>query len=865
VVANDRDDNPDGFSPDAIFPGTLIDHYRIIERLGAGGMGEVYLAEDTQLGRRVALKFLPSSACQDAASRERLFGEARAASRLNHPNIVTIHTIGNFESRHFIVMEYIEGHSLRQIIAKGDTPIEDIVAIARQIGAALTAAHDAGIIHRDLKPENILIDNGGRVRICDFGLAHCRDVAAAETDTTSGSLAYMSPEQVQGDALDHRTDLFSLGVMLYELITGKLPFRGDYEASLIFAIVNSNPDPMSKYRLGLPDKLQEIVSRLLAKNREKRYPNAAAFVADLERLKGGVPGPPEAFRSKKKARFILPAITAIILIAAIAYLIIPREPAKKMLVVLPFENLGPAESDYLTQGVTDAITSALAKYGDLGVISGTSARQYHDTGKTIRQIADELNVDYVLEGSVHRDELGPAQRVNISCQLIKAGNEVILWTRKYEPADTQVIDIQDEIAQRVAWDISGSLPQRQLPERRLTHNPRAYDYYLQGNYYFHRSWGEADYRKAIQLYTNAVDLDSGFVMAYVMLSRVHGSMFSDRYDRSDDRLALSLKAANRALEIEPNSPEGRLALGMYYYTTMQFGLAMEWFESVRLKLPNNADLYGSIAGVQRRQGDFDGAIVNFTRAGMLEPTSPLRTFDIGLSYGLIRNYPEAERYMDKAITLAPDWPLPYIYKAWIYLFWVGDRDQARTVLAEASSKTDLSQTEYYRFYWWLSTILDDNPGQTLNRITPGSDTVSYYLYKSRVYDMMHDAPLRRAYCDSARIYLEPLAARQVEDPSIYSNLGLAYAGLGRSDDAVREGRKAVSMLPMSRDAFDGQFLMADLAEIYVLVGRHDDAIAALRLLLSNPGFTSRPYLLLDPIWAPLRDTPKFIKMLEEYD
>jgi tetratricopeptide (TPR) repeat protein len=249
----------------------------------------------------------------------------------------------------------------------------------------------------------------------------------------------------------------------------------------------------------------------------------------------------------------------------------------------------------------------------------------------------------------------------------------------------------------------------------------------------------------------------------------------------------------------------------------------------------------------------------------LEPTSSLRIFDIGLTYGMLRKYREAERYMDKAITLAPDWPLPYIYKSWIYVFWKGDRKLARDVLYEASSKADLSQTEYYRYYWWLSSMLDDDFRLTLSRITPGNDMASYYIFRGRVYGLMNDTSMKYAYFDSARLFLEPLAALQGEDPAAHSSLGLAYAGLGRGEDAVREGETAVSLLPMSKDAFDGQFLMANLAEIYVGAGRHEDAIGKLRYLLSRPGFTSGPYLRLDPIWAPLRENPDFMKLLEEYN
>jgi serine/threonine protein kinase len=864
IVRNQSPDKDDSArqSSSAFPAGTQIAHYQIVEKIGSGSFSEVYLALDTKLDRRVALKFLPTLASQDQSCHDRLILEARTASQLDHPNIVTIHDIDNYEGRNFIVMEYVTGKSLRQIIKDRDNSWERAVAITIQLCEALKAAHDAGIIHRDIKPENIIVDQNGIAKICDFGLAYCRETQThKEIDSTSGSLAYMSPEQVQNEPLDHRTDLFSLGVVFYELLTGRLPFKGEYEAALIYALVNMAPEPLSKFRNDLPPMIQEIVTRLLCKGRSDRYQSADDVLEDLRALTDHDKNAYSESNLKRNLIGMIGILVFIVMLGLVSYKIF-HHPAyqRKMLVVLPFVNLGPAEKIYFSRGITEDITTSLAKYSDLGVISNTSAMQYENTHKNTRQLAAELNVDYVLEGSVLWDTSGATSMIKINCQLIRAADDTHIWADTYEQVLDQIFAVQKKITDKAVQAIveRTSVRSSSLPP---TTNLKAYDYYLQGNYYYHRSWGEADYRKAIQMYTNAINIDTNFVLAYVMLSRADGSMFTDHYDRSAERLNLSKWAADRALEIDHDSPDGKLALGMYYYTTMKFDLALEQFDKIRQSQSNNSDLFASIAGINRRQGKFEQAIENYTHSFILEPSSPLRAFDLGMTYGFVRNYSEAESCIDKAITLAPDWPLPYIYKAWINIFSTGDKNEATKVLSEATQKTDLSKTEYYRYYWWLSTILDGDLNLTQARITLQADTASYYLFKGRAYYLMHNSRMESVYCDSARIYLEPKAAGQSDDPSIFSNLGLAYAGLGRAADATLAGEKAVKMLPVTYDAFDGQFLVANLAQIYVMVGRNGDAINQLKFLLSRPGFISIEYLKIDPIWANLWDKTDFVRLV----
>jgi Flp pilus assembly protein TadD len=300
---------------------------------------------------------------------------------------------------------------------------------------------------------------------------------------------------------------------------------------------------------------------------------------------------------------------------------------------------------------------------------------------------------------------------------------------------------------------------------------------------------------------------------------------------------------------------------MYYYGLAVYDSAMIEFDMVRKSQPSNSDVYTAIAGVQRRLGDFNNAVNNYIRAFELDPLSYLKAFDIGLTYGISRNFEGAHNYLDNAIALAPDWPFPYIYKAWLIIFEKGDKAEASRIIDNAGNRADLGSSEYQEYYWWLSRIIDDDYQVTLDRIKLESDTASYYLYKARVYRLMGKSDIQKDYCDSARIMLERKLKSSAGEARFTSQLGLAYAGLGKNKEAVNLGLKAVSLAPTSREALYAQFLVTNLAEIYVVAGDYDSAVRQLKILLSMPGFASIPYLKLDPIWKPLYDHPGFRELI----
>jgi serine/threonine protein kinase/Flp pilus assembly protein TadD len=851
---------------------TRIFEYRIIRKLGAGGVGEVYLARDTNLDREVALKFLPPATGSMDKRSGTLLEEARAASKVKHPNIVSIYAFKEYEGRDFIVMEYIEGKPIKELAAGGELSHDDVLSIISQIAEGLNAAHKAGLIHGDIKSENIIVDTDGVVKIADFGLAKFGQSEMSEdTDSTSGTIPYMSPEQAQGERIDNRSDIFSMGIVAYELISGRLPFKGDFEASVIYSIINDTPEPLRESGRDVPDDLQRIVSKMLAKKPDDRYQDASEIMDDLKKMQAGAKRSIREGRNKKvNERAIIISMAAILAVAILIWIIRPLlekeaylKPAGNTIAVLPFDNLGNEEDEFFSDGITDALITNLAKIKDLNVISRTSSIQYKDRTQPLPEIGAALRADYILEGVSFWDTSGDMDRVRISSKLIKARDDINIWAKDYNRTAENIILLQSEIAKDVAFQVDSTIQglDRQNLDTGTSDNLHAYYNYLRGRDYFNRSWDEEDVKTAIGFYNEAVDKDPEYAVAYSALSIGHSTMYREFYDRSEDRLNLARQAASRALDIIPGLPEGHYALGMYFYSVMKYDSAMTEFNIVRRSQPGNSDIYTAIAGVQRKQGDFHNAVNNYIRAFELDPLSYLKAFDIGLTYGLSRNFTEAEVYLDKAVSLAPDWPLPYIYKAWLAIFENGDRKKASSIITGAKDKTDLENSEYQEYYWWLSRIIDKDFSVTLDRIKPGSDTAAYYLYKTQIYRLMDKTELQQIYGDSARIMLEQKLKARPGEARFHSQLGLAYANLGFKDRAVAEGMMGVNLAPSSREAFYAQFLVTNLAEIYVILGQYDSAVEQLEMLLTMPGFASVPYLRIDPIWNPLHDNPGFMELI----
>ncbi len=849
----------------ALSAGTEVYHYRITSRIGAGGMGEVYLAEDTRLNRKVALKFLSPALCHDQDCRTRFINEAQAAAKLNHPNIVTIHEVSEYRERPFFAMEYVRGKSLKEYVSGTDGSVDEIIALAGQVCEGLKAAHEAGVVHRDIKPSNILIDLQGRARIVDFGLAVQRGVDGLTRDgSTAGTPAYMSPEQVRGEKVGAASDLFSFGVVLYQLLTGRLPFTGEYEAALIYSITNDDPPSIDSLRSGVPQGVQELVMRLLEKDGARRFQSADDVLKSIKNLQADKPAKDAPGQRTNWVRIGILALILAALIVVSQLVFNPfesPEPAQKMVAVLPFENQGSPDDDYFADGITTAISTHLTMFGELGVISRASCIKYKDTDKTPREIGTELGATYLLTGTILWDKSGAPSQVRINVALVKASDGSHVWANSYDRTLEKIFVMQSDIAENVtkALQVAIGAADRQQLGRVPTDNLQAYDYFLRGNESFNRGWEQAHVQGALELYRKAVDLDPDFAVGHAMLSRAHASMFWEGYDRTDARSQLAFQAAEKSLKLQPDLVEGHLAMGYYYYHCGRdyLGALREFDRGLQIQ-PNNAEVYNAIACIYRRTGDFERAAENFVTALKLDPRSHLKAWDAGLTFGMMRMYDESEKYLRLTASLDPGFALAYIYRAWQKIIRDGDIGTARRILAEASGKVDLRSSKYY---WWLARIIDPDYESILGSIAPGSDTAAFYIECAQLNRLLNRSDRMRGCADSARVILEQRLKAKPDDAVFISSLGLAYAYLGMAPEAISNGQQAVTLLPTTRDAFDALFLLVNLAEILVVCGQYDDAAAQLEYLMTIPGFVSASYLKLDPLWEPLHGRPDFDSLL----
>ena len=642
--------------------GSFISHYRIISPLGSGGMGEVYLAEDTKLNRKVAIKFLADNLVGNEAFKQRFVKEAQASAAMHHPNIVTIHEVAEFSGRPFIAMEYVRGRSLKDMLKEGPLPTGDVIAVAKQVCSGLKAAHEAGIIHRDIKPANILIDENSEVRILDFGLARPIDrTEASHSGVAAGTVAYMSPEQVRGEDLTAASDLFSVGIVMYHALTGQRPFVGEYEAAVMYSIANESPVPIRELVGDIPTDLEAVVNKLLQRDPAGRYQSADAVLEDIGGLKISSTSPTKIGSSRRRLAPLL-GLMLIIILVTVGFMTLytpESEPPSErpMLAVLPFENVGEPDDEYFADGITDAVTLHLAKFGGLGVISRKSSMLYKSTELNSRQMAEQLGVAYLLTGTIQWDRSN-GNVVRISTALIDAADDSYVWTESYDRELEKIFDLQSEIARKVTGALDVAIPRSstRLLDRPPTLDLEAYDYYLKGNDYFNRSWSRHDIAIAIDMYERAIAKDSSFALAWAMLSRGHASLYWEYYDHTEEQCQRAFKAAEKSLSLHEGLQEAYLALGYYHYHCAQdFQAALAWFERGLKIQSNNADLVNAVAAVQRRQGLLSQSCENFQTALHLDPRSHLKAFDVGLTFGMMREYESAQEYLKRATSLAPDY------------------------------------------------------------------------------------------------------------------------------------------------------------------------------------------------------------------
>ena len=870
--------------------GQKLRDFEIIKVIGRGGMGVVYLAHDTRLKRSVAVKSIPAALADDSTARMRFKREAELLASLNHPNIAVIHDIiEQKEDTGYLVLEYVPGQTLAQRIAHKPLKLQEALSIGRQIAEAVAAAHEKSIVHRDLKPGNIKLTPEGRVKVLDFGLAKpagdqdkSKDSVVTQAGSIIGTPAYMSPEQIRGGSTDSRTDIWSFGCIMYEMLTGKRPFEGKTVSDTIAHTLELQPD-WDALPSNTPTKIRTLLKRCLDKNPDQRLGDITNAATEISETLNKPALAPILSVMQRKIAMIIGAVIIIVLSCFAIRFILNNQgvPSSKeiRLAVLPFENLGPFEEEYFASGVTDAITARLAGLHGLAVISRQSAFQYKNSDKRAQEIGKALGVDYILEGTIQRERPSdPNSTIRIIPQLIRTNDDTHVWSNIFDNDMSKIFQVQSDVAEQIAQalDITLLEPERQTLAYTPTGNTQAYEYYLRGKEYIYRGYStENNLRTAIQMYEKAIELDPEFALAYAELSRAHVRMYWHRHDHSDERLTMAERALNKALELNPDHPEVRFAFGHYYFHGhMDYNSALEQFEIALKSQPNNSELMHLIGSVQRRQGKFELALYNKqNRACELDPLSSPFAESTGETFMLLRRYTEAERYLKRAISLAPDELSPYVWNSWIYILREGRTDKAWAVLDQAQGKVPAQAFEsnlpglkfilYHVFDGNYQGALDSLSSYSLEAINSQFLFVPKAQLYAQIYGLMGNQQLEKEYYESARNILEAKIREQMDDARFHSSLGIAYAGLDRKEEAIREGKLGVQLLPISRDAWRGLYREKDLAQIYVMVDEYDLAIEKLEYLLSIPGEMSIPLLKLDPAWEPLREYPHFKELVEQ--
>jgi eukaryotic-like serine/threonine-protein kinase len=668
--------------------GTRLGPYEVLGPLGAGGMGEVYRARDERLDREVAIKVLPERFAEDPAALSRFEREAKALAALSHPNVLGILDFGREDGVVYAVTELLEGETLRTRLARSTPSWRDAVEVGVAIADGLAAAHSRGIVHRDLKPENVFLTSDGRVKILDFGLARRDPVSSSpdrsrlptmtqhtEPGTVMGTVGYMSPEQVSGQPGDARSDIFSMGCLLYEMVTGARAFSGSTGAETLAAILRDDPADLARSKRELPPDLARVVGRCLAKKPEQRFQSARDLAFNLKAILAGSavfsPGLSARSRSRRVVRLAAAAAAGVILMGVILFQWRARRESAsggnviQSLAVLPLDNLSrdPAQ-EYFADGMTDELITSLSQVRSLRVVSRTSVMQYRGTKKLLPQIAKELNVDAVVEGSVARS----GNRITIQAHLIEAATDRSLWGQSYERDLQDVRDVQSAAARAIVAQIQIQLtPQeRERLARSRPVNPEAYEAYLKGRFYWYKLTAE-DVARSLDFYQRAIEKDPSYALAYAGISESYGTMVWNGWLPPKEGFAKHEAAALRAQELDDDVGPVHQALAY-----VRFGKDWNWPEAEKefgraiALSPQDAAFRRFYADFLKAMGRWEEAIAQSKLAQKLDPLSVETNLSLGSKYYWARRYDEAIEQYKKTLELDPKYPAVHDYLADAY-------------------------------------------------------------------------------------------------------------------------------------------------------------------------------------------------------
>jgi eukaryotic-like serine/threonine-protein kinase len=871
--------------------GTAISHYNIVEKLGEGGMGVVYKALDTKLNRTVALKFLPEYVGVTEEEKTRFINEAQSASALDHPNICTIHAIEETDDgRLFIVMAYYDGKPLNKVIEERPLPFPILVNYALQIASGLGKAHDKEITHRDLKPANILVTGEDKIKIIDFGLAKAAGQAMlTKTGTTLGTYPYMSPEQAQGERADYRSDIWSLGVLIYEMVTGQRPFKSEYESALVYSILNEDPEPVTALRSGVPMELERIINKCLEKSPGNRYQRVDDLLVDLRRVLNELSESSTTSGSAKKVMvetsdgkentsarisatkiLAISSVVVLFVIAGIFYFSSSRPDVldlTRSIAVLPLENLSLDPDDaYFAAGIHEDIIIQLSQIGSMQVIARSSVMNYQPGQRNIQNISNDLGVQSILEGSVRR----AADRVRVSVTLTDALTNRTLWANTFDRDLTDIFTIQSEIAMEIARALEARLTTSEEQQMALqpTENAHAYELYLRARDYYNQPGAqENNFRMAESLLIRSNEHDTAFANAYALLSRVYTSLYWFNHERSREVLEKARMNAEKALELQPKLADSYMAFGYYHYQGHRnYSEALKYFNTALEFQPNNADIISSIGFVERRLGNFEESIAMVDRAISLDPRNLNLIFNNAQSKMLTRRHEAAEQDYLRVLEFAPNLPVIKVLITLNRILWKADIDAVKRFFADNPELREVVTGDWMR----LQMLIGDYEGmlQTLEEVPKEIYEGQLFLYTTSLLraiaiDISGDRSGAQAhYLNALNEYLN-MGEDYSNDPRYRMALGRIYSGLSKADEAVYHGKAAVKIIEEMVDALEAPTYIHELATIYAAVGQADEAVALIRELLSQPGYMTYARLGIEPAWNPIRNTPQFHALLNE--
>jgi TolB-like protein len=873
--------------------------YELLEEIGRGGQGVVYRARQKSLNRTVALKVIGLGQWATQAHLKRFRLEAEAAASLNHPCIVPIHEVGERGGCCYFSMDLVEGGQLDEVAKRESIPIRRAVELIVKLARTVQYAHEHGILHRDIKPGNVLLDAKGEPHLTDFGLARLVEAESTVTRTLEvlGTPSYMAPEQAVGNnaRVSSATDVYGLGAVFYQLLTGHPPFAGGTTFETVRLLLETEPRQPRLLNAKIDRDLATICLKCLEKDPQRRYSSALALAQDLERWLKHEPIRARRIgvftRGKKWVRrnpTTALLVTSLVALAAAVGMIVwkselLRRPATTGIAVLPFENLsGDKQDAFFADGVQDDILTKLAKIADLKVISRTSVMPYRGARNT-RQIGDALRVSHVLEGSVRRD----AGRIHLNAQLIDTRSDTHVWAEEYNRDLADVFAIQTEIAQKIANQLHAKISAREkvAMEERPTKDLVAYDLYVhaaslidEASYAPEQERWE-DYFQAVELLNQAIARDPAFLLAYCRLAEAHDELYFQRSvaafsAAAVSRLELANAAINSAFRLKPDSADAHLALAMHFYHGyFDYDHARDELAIAVRTLPNNARIFEWSGFIDRRQNRWHDAVRNFERAMELDPRNVKILTSTAVTYALMREYNKEREVCNRLLALKPNGIHPQLLRAWIDVAERADTRPLHAVIEKILRNDPAAAGGMAGRLFALAMYERDfaSADRALAPLTENKYTSfrvrTDAMYFSRAYAegllarSKGDAAAARAAFTAARAQQEEAVRARPDDGPTFCLLGLIDAGLGRKEEALREGRRALELTPVAKNAVDGPEILYFFAVICAWTGERDLAIGQLETLAKMPVGVSYGELHLDPDWDPLRGDPRFDKIV----